>query len=155
MSAPTLSLAGRRALVTGAATGIGRATARLFAQAGASVVVNHWRQPAEAAALVQELQALGAQAVAIEADVSDTASVQALVAQFDDSLGLLREGDSTRPLFVPWDDDVRREFSAVERLWQSQRALWTAPLMPARVREALGVGGGSVPSTDGSEQIPS
>ncbi len=56
--------------------------------------------------------------------------VQALVAQFDDSLGLLREGDSTRPLFVPWDDDVRREFSAVERLWQSQRALWTAPLMP-------------------------
>ena len=87
MSAPTLSLAGRRALVTGAATGIGRATARLFAQAGASVVVNHWRQPAEAAALVRELQALGTQAVAIEADVSDTASVQALVAQAHAALG--------------------------------------------------------------------
>jgi two-component system nitrate/nitrite sensor histidine kinase NarX len=56
--------------------------------------------------------------------------VQTLVQRFDDSLGVLREGDPTRPLFVPWDDDVRREFGAVERLWQSQRALWTAPLMP-------------------------
>ena len=56
--------------------------------------------------------------------------VQSLVQRFDDSLGVLREGDPTRPLFVPWDDDVRREFGAVERLWQSQRALWTAPRMP-------------------------
>jgi two-component system, NarL family, nitrate/nitrite sensor histidine kinase NarX len=56
--------------------------------------------------------------------------VQTLMQRFDDSLGVLREGDPTRPLFVPWDDDVRREFGAVERLWQSQRALWTAPLMP-------------------------
>ena len=56
--------------------------------------------------------------------------VQSLVQRLDDSLGVLREGDPTRPLFVPWDDDVRREFGAVERLWQSQRALWTAPRMP-------------------------
>jgi two-component system nitrate/nitrite sensor histidine kinase NarX len=56
--------------------------------------------------------------------------VQALLEQFDASLGLLREGDATRPLFVPWDPDVRREFSTVERLWQSQRALWRAPLQP-------------------------
>jgi len=58
------------------------------------------------------------------------AEVQALVQRFDDSLSLLREGDATRPLFVPWDDDVRREFTTVDRLWQNQRALWTAPLTP-------------------------
>jgi two-component system nitrate/nitrite sensor histidine kinase NarX len=58
------------------------------------------------------------------------AEVQALVQRFDDSLSLLREGDATRPLFVPWDDDVRREFTTVDRLWQNQRALWTAPLAP-------------------------
>lgn len=58
------------------------------------------------------------------------AEVQALVQRFDEGLVLLREGDATRPLFVPWDPDVRREFSRVERLWQSQRALWTAPMQP-------------------------
>ncbi len=58
------------------------------------------------------------------------AEVQALVQRFDDSLSLLREGDATRPLFVPWDDDVRREFTTVDRLWQNQRALWTEPLTP-------------------------
>jgi two-component system, NarL family, nitrate/nitrite sensor histidine kinase NarX len=56
--------------------------------------------------------------------------VQALVQHFDDSLALLREGDATRPLFVPWDPDIRREFASVDRLWQSQRALWMAPLLP-------------------------
>ena len=58
------------------------------------------------------------------------AEVQTLVRRFDESLGLLREGDATRPLFVPWNEDVRREFSSVERLWQIQRSLWTAPLRP-------------------------
>lgn len=56
--------------------------------------------------------------------------VQVLLQRFDHSLNLLRQGDATRPLFVPWDDDVRREFAAVERLWQGQRALWTAPMTP-------------------------
>lgn len=56
--------------------------------------------------------------------------VNGLVQRFDQSLGLLRNGDAQRPLFVPWDDDVRREFAAVERRWQRQRALWTSPLVP-------------------------
>ncbi|MFM6985518.1 MAG: type IV pili methyl-accepting chemotaxis transducer N-terminal domain-containing protein [Hydrogenophaga sp.] len=51
---------------------------------------------------------------------------QALVQQFDQSLGLLREGDATRPLFVPWDPEVQRRFSTVESLWAVQRARWSA-----------------------------
>ncbi|MDO9202676.1 MAG: type IV pili methyl-accepting chemotaxis transducer N-terminal domain-containing protein, partial [Hydrogenophaga sp.] len=43
--------------------------------------------------------------------------VAALVAQFDGSLGLLRRGDPSRPLFVPWDEGVSREFAAVQSLW--------------------------------------
>ena len=76
---PTLSLQGRTALITGAATGIGRATALLFAQAGARVVVNHLRQGAEAASLVQAIEALGGEATAISADVGRADEVQRLV----------------------------------------------------------------------------
>ncbi|MDP3189897.1 SDR family NAD(P)-dependent oxidoreductase, partial [Rhodoferax sp.] len=69
-AALNLSLTGRTALVTGAATGIGRAIALAFAQAGAAVVVNHLGQAAQAQVLVQELQSFGVPAWALEADVS-------------------------------------------------------------------------------------
>lgn len=47
-----------------------------------------------------------------------------LVAEFDQSLMLLHNGDPSRPLFVPWDDAVRREFTLVESLWQTERSQW-------------------------------
>ncbi len=50
--------------------------------------------------------------------------IATLVAEFDNSLSLLRNGDATRPLFVPWDDAVRREFAQVEVLWQTEKRLW-------------------------------
>ena len=75
----SVSLQGQTALITGAATGIGWATALLFAQAGARVVVNHRGQDAEAASLVQAIEAAGGQAIAISADVSDASAVQRLV----------------------------------------------------------------------------
>ncbi|MGI9133876.1 MAG: type IV pili methyl-accepting chemotaxis transducer N-terminal domain-containing protein, partial [Rhodoferax sp.] len=50
--------------------------------------------------------------------------VRALVAQFDGSLLLLREGDPARPLFVPRDEAVTRQFAQVESLWNRQRGQW-------------------------------
>jgi 3-oxoacyl-[acyl-carrier protein] reductase len=76
-----LSLQGRTALVTGAATGIGRAIALMFAQAGARVVVNHLNQTAQAQAVVQAITNAGGKALAIDADVSRAADVQRLVAE--------------------------------------------------------------------------
>lgn len=66
---------------------------------------------------------------AVQAGLPAT-EVQALVQQFDQSLGVLRSGDPSRPLFVPWDPDVRREFVAVEALWQTQRPLWLGEPAP-------------------------
>lgn len=75
---PILSLVGRTALVTGASSGIGRAIAVLFAQAGARVVVNHLGSQPQAQAVVEQIAAAGGQAAAIEADVSQAADVQRL-----------------------------------------------------------------------------
>jgi NAD(P)-dependent dehydrogenase (short-subunit alcohol dehydrogenase family) len=65
-------------LITGALTGIGRATALAFAQQGASVVVSGRRDDA-GEALVAELRALGAEAEFIRADVRRESDVQNLI----------------------------------------------------------------------------
>ena len=50
--------------------------------------------------------------------------VQSLVASFDSSLELLRDGDPSRPLFVPWDENSTASFELVQRLWAVQRSQW-------------------------------
>lgn len=66
------------AIVTGASSGIGRATALLFAQAGAKLVVAARRQ-SELNTLVAEIEAAGGQAVAIAGDVIDEVLAKELV----------------------------------------------------------------------------
>jgi 3-oxoacyl-[acyl-carrier protein] reductase len=73
------SLAGKTALVTGAATGIGKAIAGTLAAAGARVVINHPHTPEPAATVVADIQAAGGAAIAIAADVSDRAEYQSMV----------------------------------------------------------------------------
>jgi len=69
---------GKVALVTGAGSGIGRVTARAFAEAGARVVVADL-SVAGGEATVAEIRQAGGEAVFIAADVADEASVKALV----------------------------------------------------------------------------
>ncbi|MBX3252848.1 MAG: SDR family oxidoreductase [Chitinophagaceae bacterium] len=73
------SIKNKAALVTGAGSGIGRATAELYAQYGAKVVVSdvHEVNGNETVALIK---AKGGEAIFIKADVSDAAACEALVA---------------------------------------------------------------------------
>jgi len=71
-------LKGQRALVTGANSGIGEGVARALASAGADVVVNYVSNPEGAEALARELEKNGTAALAIRADVSREAEVQAM-----------------------------------------------------------------------------
>ncbi|WP_119459046.1 SDR family oxidoreductase [Rhodospirillaceae bacterium SYSU D60014] len=72
------ALAAKVAIVTGASSGIGYATSKLFAREGAKVVVAARRQ-AELDALVAEITAAGGEAVALAGDVRDEAFSEALV----------------------------------------------------------------------------
>ncbi len=83
----SMSLAGRTALVTGAASGIGRAIALMYAQAGAAVAVNHLARADEAAVVVREIVAAGGRAQGFEADVTRSDAVGAMVAAAERALG--------------------------------------------------------------------
>ena len=74
-------LHGQTALVTGASSGIGEGIARALGAAGAAVVVNYLADAAAAARVVAELQAAGAEALAIRADVARESDVEAMFAQ--------------------------------------------------------------------------
>lgn len=70
-------------VVTGSSSGIGAATARLYAAAGWNVVVNYSRSSAPAEAVAAECRALGAQALVVRADVALDADCRALAVQVE------------------------------------------------------------------------
>jgi NAD(P)-dependent dehydrogenase (short-subunit alcohol dehydrogenase family) len=81
-----LRLEKKNALITGGASGIGRATSIRFAEEGANVAVAD-RNLAAAEAVAAQVRALGRKAVAIQVDTSDEAQVNAMVARTVSELG--------------------------------------------------------------------
>ena len=75
------------ALVTGAASGIGKVIAIALAEAGAKVVINYHKRTEEAKKLEETITIQGGYAKAIQADVSDEAAVQSLFNNIKDSFG--------------------------------------------------------------------
>jgi NAD(P)-dependent dehydrogenase (short-subunit alcohol dehydrogenase family) len=86
LSLAPFSLAGQNALITGAGSGIGRATARLLAAVGAKVVVTDL-VGASAQGVAEEIAAAGGSAIGLACDVSDEAQVAAAFAEADTWFG--------------------------------------------------------------------
>jgi NAD(P)-dependent dehydrogenase (short-subunit alcohol dehydrogenase family) len=115
-AAPTRPLLeGRVAIITGASRGIGATAARLFADAGAAVVLAARGQEA-LATVVSDIQTSGGRATAVRADVSDPDDVERLVGSTLDAFGHLdvafnNAGGSAMP--VPIADQTPEEFAHV------------------------------------------
>lgn len=83
----SLSLAGRKALVTGASRGIGRAIATTLAARGATVAINYNSSEGPAAELKAEIEAAGGTAITIGFDVGNAEAATAGVKQTVEQLG--------------------------------------------------------------------
>ncbi len=81
------SIKGKRALVTGANSGIGRGIAVELARRGAHVAINWVADESATAAVLAEIEAAGGRAVAVRADVSSESEVAAMFTRVVDALG--------------------------------------------------------------------
>ncbi|MDF2962537.1 MAG: 3-ketoacyl-ACP reductase [Paenibacillus sp.] len=82
-------LRGKAALITGSATGIGKAIALRLAKEGANITINYSKSEKEALEAQKEIEALGVKCLVIQATVSDDRQVRSMVQQTIDTFGRL------------------------------------------------------------------
>src|SRR5438093_1351788 len=82
-----MSLAGKKALITGASRGIGRGIALELARRGVDVAINYLKNDAAANETVAAVKKLGVRALALKGDVAQPESVRDLVKQARQQLG--------------------------------------------------------------------
>ncbi|GGX34759.1 oxidoreductase [Pigmentiphaga litoralis] len=109
-------LAGKVALVTGGARGIGAAIVRRLAHDGADVAFSYAASEDRAQALVKEIEAGGRRALAVRADQASTAQVAALVKEVHARLGRLDILVNSAGVFVTGTvDDAQADLAAFDR----------------------------------------
>jgi len=144
---------GKVALVTGAATGIGRATALLFGQRGASVAVVA-RDPAKASEVVAEIRASGGQAAFIAADMRSPDDIARMVAETVETFGGLHcafNNAGVNGVAAPFHEQTLEEFERVVQVNLTSVFL----CMQAEIRHMLGAGGGVIVNNcSGASLIP-
>jgi NAD(P)-dependent dehydrogenase (short-subunit alcohol dehydrogenase family) len=137
-----LDFSGKVALVTGAASGMGLATAQAFAEAGAAVVVADFKEDAVKAA-AQELVAAGHKALAVRCDVSDDAQVAAMVERTVAEFGRLDAAFNNAGVMAhiaPTADSTREDWDRVIGI--NLRGVWSC--MKHELRQMERQGGGAI-----------
>lgn len=115
-----ITLAGRTALITGASRGIGRATALLFAQAGADVALTCQSRVGDAEAVAREIRALGRRAWVGAGDLGEPRTVDRLFDEAAAALGPLDAFVGNAGIWPP--EDVALATMSDERWARTMRA---------------------------------
>src|SRR6266576_3401860 len=137
---PIYDFRGQVALVTGASSGMGLATARAFAEAGAAVVLADINEGALRTA-TDELTSAGHQAMGVTCDVSDEAQVAAMVERAVASFGRLDMAFNNAGIQVPPSDaadEPAEHFDRVNAI--NLRGVWTCMKHELRHMRAQGSG---------------
>ena len=82
-----IDLTGKVAIITGAASGIGRATAITLAESGAAVTINYRRNENDAELLRKQILSTGGRAITVQADVTRASDVAALIKRATEEFG--------------------------------------------------------------------
>ncbi|WP_159881243.1 3-oxoacyl-ACP reductase [Paenibacillus puerhi] len=114
-----MNFTGKTVLVTGSSRGIGAAIAEAFGAQGALVIVNYIRNEAAAEAVVGRIRAQGGEAVAMKADVTDPAAVQAMIDESAEAFGSLDV--VVNNALSPYSFDPKRRKTAWELRWEDYR----------------------------------
>lgn len=130
------------ALVTGAAMGVGLATARMFAEAGAAVVLSDQNEEALKAA-IEGLETAGHQVLGVRCDVSKSDEVAAMVRRTVDTYGRLDAAFNNAGIQIPANDVVDVPDADYERVMAvNLRGVWNC--MQAELRQMQAQGSGAI-----------
>ena len=137
-----ISFENKVALVTGAGSGLGLATAKAFAESGASVVLADWNEQAVRSA-AEELAAQGHKALAIRCDVADDAQVEAMLEQTVATFGRLDaayNNAGVQNIVAEAADQTREDYDRVMAI--NLRGVWSC--MKFELRQMRKQGSGAI-----------
>lgn len=137
----SIDLSGHLALVTGATGQLGRAMVRTLAAAGSDIIIHYHSNVDQARTLVSEIRAMQRKAIAIKADITDQAEVNALQKRAEAELGAPDIVVANAVIQYPWKGVLRQPLQDYEGQFRScviQSVLLSQAFVPSMINKKWG-----------------